>query len=928
MAPLVAQHPVVAVTLAVGWVAACGIGLMTRQALAKPAQKRLEQAGSAADRAVAQWLSGYGRRYRQWVLDSRRYVDVRALLTGGDHTPELDAVYVDVALVSRASHQVSGNPVSAVQEDATARHSVSEFLQHRRPAVLAITGAAGCGKSTLMAYQTREVARSTSQVRRPVPLLLALREHAAAIVGDPECSLLTVARTASRSVPGTEPDGWWDRQLKRGRCVVLLDGLDEVAREEDRNAVATWVEGQISTFPRNDFVITSRPHGYIGLMIPQADTFKILPFTMEKVSKFLNQWYIAAEKHATGAADEAQMRSVRLIAGEQAERLLMLLQANPRLHDLTANPLLLTMIAMVHRYRGALPGSRTDLYQEIFLVTLTRRAQMKNLPEILPGQTKQKLLTTLAYQMMLAEAHELSVTQVLDILHPLIRRLPNPEVGKDFLDDVSHNGLLTELEPARYGFSHLTFQEYLAAMHIKENPDLLHTLTSAVELPWWRETILLYVSMADADQIVRTCLDMGTPRSLNLAFECAETSSELAPDLRGRLEQARSQAFSDDCAPEYRRLIAAVLTDRLTSDIRIIRNDIGICRTLVPSDLFGLYWKDSVRSRFNDRPNENPDLPAACMWGLEAAKFVSWLNGLPERSSQEGFRLPEVNELAELSSSDFGSRFLPESVAGVWAKPRASVEAAPTLWTPMGREGAYFVSADDMNRTLQGAFSDSNLLVQILLATTFDYAVRVAAVVAFTRRISRQSFGHTSHTATTALEVANDLANNLYFYLHRSVALRQAGELASELRAAIPEPDAGPRLMFERDKRLSVDLARALDTANKLSIELGNRLRLNVRLQPEKLLNLERNSGGDLYSAMRNNVYGDTEEIYKVVDMKLLRYYDVPVLWVARGPLGRALRIPMGERVPASDARESFASNLLSSALVRTSDLDGLPPTL
>ena len=89
------------------------------------------------------------------------------------------------------------------------------------------------------------------------------------------------------------------------------------------------------------------------------------------------------------------MRAVRIQASESAAGLLKLLRDNPALYDLTVNPLLLTMIATVHRYRGALPGSRADLYGEICQVMLSRRIQAKNLPELLPWPAKHKLLDTL-----------------------------------------------------------------------------------------------------------------------------------------------------------------------------------------------------------------------------------------------------------------------------------------------------------------------------------------------------------------------------------------------------------------------------------------------------------------------------------------------------------------------------------------------------
>src|SRR5215831_17036639 len=191
---------------------------------------------------------GYRYRYRRWVLDSLKYVDVQDLATGGDHIPDLSDVYVDVALVSRAADQGSGDPLSPAAEDTSERHSISELLDRRSRVVLALVGQPGSGKSTLLA---REAGRSAQMAvlghrgRRRVPILLALREHAASIVADPAISLPDVVRDAVGGGPGKEPDGWWERQLRRGRCLVLLDGLDEVARADDRTAVADWVERQI-----------------------------------------------------------------------------------------------------------------------------------------------------------------------------------------------------------------------------------------------------------------------------------------------------------------------------------------------------------------------------------------------------------------------------------------------------------------------------------------------------------------------------------------------------------------------------------------------------------------------------------------------------------------------------------------------------------
>ena len=122
--------------------------------------------GSAWRRAVqALTVPGYGHRYRRWLLDSLRYVDVQDLATGGDHIPELGDVYVDVALVSRAAHQASGDPLSRAAEDAPERHSISELLDRRSRVVLALIGQPGSGKSTLLAREARRSAQTAVRGR-------------------------------------------------------------------------------------------------------------------------------------------------------------------------------------------------------------------------------------------------------------------------------------------------------------------------------------------------------------------------------------------------------------------------------------------------------------------------------------------------------------------------------------------------------------------------------------------------------------------------------------------------------------------------------------------------------------------------------------------------------------------------------------------
>ena len=171
--------------------------------------------------------------------------------------------------------------------------------------------------------------------------------------------------------------------------------------------------------------------------------------------------------------------------------LLERLAAAPALYDLTVNPLLLTMIANVHRYRGALPGSRADLYSEICQVMLYRRHQAKRQqPAIeIPGPDKETLLARLAFTMMTSRTRDLQRAQIFAALEPHLARLPGAVTGEDFLADVANNGLLVEREHHLYTFAHHTFGEYLAARYIAA-ANSTEVLIENVQEPWWRETAL------------------------------------------------------------------------------------------------------------------------------------------------------------------------------------------------------------------------------------------------------------------------------------------------------------------------------------------------------------------------------------------------------------------------------------------------------
>ena len=773
----------------------------------------------------AGWASavpGYGSRYRRWVLDSLRYIDVRDLATGGDHIPELDAVYVDLALVSRAS---IADPADAA---TPVRTSLAELLDSRSPVLLALVGQAGSGKSTLLAQAARRSARRSplAPLGRRVPVLIALREHADLIASSPGVSLAFVIRATAGDRAGREPGGWWERQLRRGRCLVLLDGLDEVARPEDRRAVAEWTERQVAAFPGSRFVVTSRPYGLPDSLGDQADVRVVRPFTAEQIRLFLDRWSLAAERYATGPSSRAERRAVRARAQESAARLDVLLREHPALHDLAVNPLLLTMIATAHRYRGALPASRADLYAEICRVLLGRRVQGGEQPESLSWTAKQTMLAVLAYQMMRDHASNLPASRILEILRPLLDRYPASVGGEALLNDLAHSGLLAEAPAGRYAFSHLTFQEYLAARHVAATPDLVKILADNVDDPWWHESILLYAASADASPIVSACLDSGTIPALTLAFDCNDASSEMAPELRRRLDAERARAFQPGCSPAHRRLIAGVLAARLVRRTLTTAAGTRVCAAPVPADLYWLFLADTQAPR-PDRPCEpQADQPATGMWGTEAQAFVSWLNTITATAARIEVRLPRHDELAEEGVGGVLAGHLPDPVAGAWTQPHLG------LWLRGGQAHPHELPGAALRQAVTADAGTTSLLPQVLTAAVLDVALRIIRDLEDIRALGRALAGDLTARANSDGQLVDLMQAHghaiVLGYAHareltRALAVTRTG-------AADPELLRGLGLAPARGLADAIggDLASTLARAHGYAVELADFIDLDM----------------------------------------------------------------------------------------------------
>jgi formylglycine-generating enzyme required for sulfatase activity len=520
-------------------------------------------------------------KYLTHLIVRNRYLQLQGIRSGGKLVNiELEEIYITL----RASQQrsVAAHESWLATEAALApgeRHKIAreqgmmtETVQvkidqalgtHRH---LVILGDPGSGKTTLMRYLTLQYANDLAQklgtVRKRLglnesgylPILLTLRRVGAFLRHhrpqddgtDGHALLLEYICTAYRNERIPLPDDFFDKWLESGRTVIFLDGLDEVADPDLRRRVSRLVEAFTLAYSDCRFVVTSRVVGYTGAARLGGDyaIATVRDFSLQDVENFLTHWHRLVAVGQMGAAQSALH-----YATEQTDQLMAAIRGNERIRDLAINPLMLTVIALVHRDRVKLPDRRAELYAEAVDVLLGKWDEARGVREIavfddMPFDTgdKRLMLQAVALYMQENEQKEIAAEDLRRLLAEIFAEMLTDKRGvrkavERFQRIIEERtGLLVARGEGIYAFSHLTFQEYLAAIAIAARDDYVtYTLARCGE-GWWREVTLLeagFLSMQSKQRTTRLIKTIAEKKDEPVPYHNLVLAAECLRDVGG-----------------------------------------------------------------------------------------------------------------------------------------------------------------------------------------------------------------------------------------------------------------------------------------------------------------------------------------------------------------------------------------------------------
>lgn len=346
----------------------------------------------------------------------------------------------------------------------------SQLLNQNQSNKFVLLGAPGSGKTTLLSFFAVMLAQDNPEKigLAPeidcLPILIKIRDFARLS----DINLLDYARQFAEKTMSVKPlpEGFFEYWLADGRAMILLDGLDEVVEESKRYAVVQQIESFLGQYHQNLAIITSRPAGYKRdfFNTSEFEHYQLQLFDNAKVDEFINRWYDSRVRDAA----EAQCRK---------DSIKKALDENDRIKLLARNPLLLTIIALIHRYQAVLPRARHKLYEKAVETLLKNWDANKNMTEksvfkcLDADDDLRRLMEILAYWIHTQgstdkpEGGTLIVKE--DLLDQLtlniktkkqVERFQAKEEAKRFVDFIQQRtGLLNEQGQDLYAFVHKTF---------------------------------------------------------------------------------------------------------------------------------------------------------------------------------------------------------------------------------------------------------------------------------------------------------------------------------------------------------------------------------------------------------------------------------------------------------------------------------------
>ena len=357
-------------------------------------------------------------------------------------------------------------------------HDVEDVVAQEKR--LIISGASGMGKTTTLKWLTLVYAEKYLEgAERLIPLYVELAGFRPGAFYD------HVLRNARKNGLG---DGDFKELLEVGRLAIFLDGLDLLGGSEDFEP-AVEIQNFMSEFSRCKFVLSSRPGFFEGFK-SVCEVSELVELNDPKIRGYIHKYL--------GDGDGAYKLISRIFN-----------HRNERLKLLCRNPMMLYLVTELQE-NDKIADDRAGIYRESIEGIITHyRETGKALAS--NEQLVRDVLKKLAFSMQKENTVRLDYGGALDVAGSCIsperyRRISAEQV----LEDCFRLGFLHK-DGGEVGFGfHQSFQEYFAAVKLKEIFEQGYDVSESFSHPKWEDTLVFLSEITERpDELFDDVIDAG-----------------------------------------------------------------------------------------------------------------------------------------------------------------------------------------------------------------------------------------------------------------------------------------------------------------------------------------------------------------------------------------------------------------------------------
>jgi predicted NACHT family NTPase len=402
---------------------------------------------------------------------------------------------------------------------------------------LFIVGAPGYGKTSFCRWRAlQDAERFNAKKSNIIPIYVSLHK----------LSRKPLARFEETFLEGLGQSaliGDIDKQA-RHNVRLYLDGLDEVGSPDHRRAIVDLARKGVEQNIVQQIVLTSRDYIY-GKWLNWMPKINLSPFNDSQIKEFIDKWL--------GRGTDINRRFRQQLA------------ILPTIHNLMGTPLLATLTIMVFRQTSRLPESKTRLY-DMFIELLSGGWDI--VKGVLRGSTFGPRVKVVVLSSLAGNLHERRLREFNDedIEIAIKTALPRAKASdcKRLRDELIVDGIIS-FSGGVLQFSHLSFQEFLAARDFMGSPypdrasRALKSYLSGDN--WWRDVLKFYVGLSSGpidicDWLCRNIIylknrdreEVSTQHAHELLASVLEsfpecTIEELARRVRGPLDSSSVVSF-------------------------------------------------------------------------------------------------------------------------------------------------------------------------------------------------------------------------------------------------------------------------------------------------------------------------------------------------------------------------------------------------